>query len=97
MIIGGDASPQASVEWDGAALARRKSGTFSASLRYQLMRAVPGVFPCGVNLRLISRAATLTARVPSRPNIQLAHYLTKRYRAGFGDAPLPEPGKGVRH
>ncbi|MEI8310862.1 MAG: hypothetical protein WCH98_08910 [Verrucomicrobiota bacterium] len=67
---------------------RRKSGTFCASLRYQLMRAVPGVFPCGVNLRLISRAAILTARVPSRPNILLTHYLTKRYRAGFGDAPV---------
>jgi lysophospholipase L1-like esterase len=62
MIIGGDASPQASVEWDGAALARRKPGTFSASLR-----------------------------LPSRPNIQLAYYLTKRYRAGFGGAPPPDP------
>ena len=33
----------------------------SAALRYQLMRAVLGVCPCGVNLRLISRAAALAA------------------------------------
>ena len=38
----------------------------SAALRYQLMRAVPGVCPCGVNLRSISRAAALAAWVCSQ-------------------------------
>ena len=37
-----------------------------SALRYQLMRAVPGVCPCGVNLRSISRAAALAAWVCSQ-------------------------------